>query len=78
MVDGTIFFDREKDAAMRKEVRAERTRLIGKMVGEKRSGAPVLPFTPSYKYISTCLDHGHKLGMLEIDIEDEELNNANH
>jgi len=78
MVDGTIFFDREKDAAMRKEVKAERTRLIGKMVGEKRGGAPVLPFTPSYKYISTCLDHGHKLGMLEIDIEDEELNNANH
>ena len=36
MVDGTIFFDREKDAAMRKEVKAERTRLIGKMVGEKR------------------------------------------
>jgi imidazolonepropionase-like amidohydrolase len=78
MVDGIIFFDREKDAAMRKEVKAERTRLIGKMVGEKRGGAPVLPFTPSYKYISTCLDHGHKLGMLEIDIEDEELNNANH
>ena len=78
MVDGTIFFDREKDAAMRKDVKAERTRLIGKMVGEKRGGAPVLPFTPSYKYISTCLDHGHKLGMLEIDIEDEELNNGNH
>ena len=77
MVDGTIFFDREKDAAMRKEVKAERTRLIGKMVGEKRGGAPVLPFTPSYKYISTCLDHGHKLGMLEIDIEDEEINIAN-
>lgn len=77
MVDGTIFFDREKDAAMRKQVKAERTRLIGKMVGEKRGGGPVLPFTPSYKYISTCLDHGHKMGMLEIDIEDEELNNAN-
>ncbi len=76
MVDGTIFFDREKDAAMRKDVKAERTRLIGKMVGEKKGGAPVLPFTPSYKYISTCLDHGHKLGMLEIDIEDEERNNA--
>ena len=55
MVDGTIFFDREKDAAMRKQVLAERTRLISKMVGEKRSGGPVLPFTPSYKYISTCL-----------------------
>ncbi len=78
MVDGIIYFDREKDAAMRKQVKAERTRLIGKMVGEKRGGATVSPFTPSFKYISTCLDHGHKLGMLEIDLEDVELNHANH
>ena len=78
MVDGIIYFDREKDAAMRKQVKGERTRLIGKMVGEKRGGAPVSPFTPSFKYISTCLDHGHKLGMLEIDLEDLELNQANH
>jgi imidazolonepropionase-like amidohydrolase len=79
MVDGTIYFDRAKDAEMRKQVKAERTRLIGKMVGEKRGGASVLPFTPSYKYISTCLDHGHKLGMLEIDLDDDgELNSTNH
>ena len=78
MVDGIIYFDREKDAAMRKQVKAERTRLIGKMVGENRGGAPVLPFSPSYKYISTCLDHGHKLGMLEIDLDDIELNHDNH
>jgi hypothetical protein len=78
MVDGIVYFDREKDAAMRKQVKTERTRLIGKMVGEKRGGAPVSPFSPSYKYISTCLDHGHKLGMLEIDLEDLELNHANH
>ena len=62
---------------MRKEVKAERTRLIGKMVGEKRSGGPVGAFTPSYKYVNTCLDHGHKLGMLEIDAEEEQVN-ANH
>lgn len=78
VVDGTIYFDREKDAAMRKQVKAERTRLIGKMVGEKRGGASVAPFTPSYKYISTCLDHGHKMGMLEIDADDDEQTHANH
>lgn len=72
MVDGTFFFDREKDAVMRKRVSAERTRLIGKMVGEKRGGGPVAAFTPSYKYIHTCLDHGHKMGMLEIDADEEE------
>ena len=78
MVDGTFFFDREKDAAMRKQVKAERARLIGKMVGEKRTGGPVTPFTPSYKYVNTCLDHGHKLGMLEIDADEEEQTHANH
>lgn len=78
MVDGTIFFDREKDAAMRKEVKAERTRLIGKMVSEKRGGAAVVPFTPSYKYIQTCSDHSHKLGMLEIDADEEEQTQTNH
>ncbi len=71
MVDGTIYFDREKDAAMRKQVLAERTRLIGKMVGEKRGGRPTMPATPSYKYVHTCLDHSHKLGMLEIEAEEE-------
>lgn len=79
VVDGTIYFDRAKDEAMRKEVKAERTRLINKMVGEKRSGAAVAPFTPSYKYIHTCLDHGHKLGLLEIEAGEEELeHNSNH
>lgn len=71
MVDGTIYFDREKDAAMRKQVLAERTRLINKMVGEKRGGRPTMPATPSYKYVHTCLDHSHKLGMLEIEAEEE-------
>lgn len=78
MVDGTIFFDREKDASMRKDVKAERTRLIGKMVGEKRGGAAVAPFTPSYKYIQTCSDHSHKLGILEIDADEEEQTQTNH
>lgn len=71
IVDGTIYFDREKDAAMRKQVVAERSRLINKMVGEKRGGRPTMPATPSYKYVHTCLDHSHKLGMLEIEAEEE-------
>lgn len=79
VVDGVVYFDREKDAAMRKEVKTERTRLIGKMVSEKRSGGAVAPFMPSYKYIHTCLDHGHKLGMLEIEEgEEDEATNGNH
>ncbi|MGE5106515.1 MAG: amidohydrolase family protein [Sphingobacteriales bacterium] len=71
MVDGTIYFDREKDAAMRKQVAAERIRIINKMAGEKKEGRPTMGAMPSYKLIQTCGDdHGHKLGMLEV-IEDE-------
>ncbi|MEQ8714791.1 MAG: amidohydrolase family protein [Cyclobacteriaceae bacterium] len=38
IVDGTVFFDAEKDAQMRDEMRAERARLIQKMKGVKKSG----------------------------------------
>lgn len=70
-VDGILYFDREKDKAMRSTIQAERKRLIQKMVGEKREGRPVSFPMPSYKYIHTCLDHGHKLGMLEIEAEED-------
>lgn len=67
IVDGTVFFDREKDAQMRRQVQEERTRLIKKMVGEKGAGRPVIPAQPSYKYVHTCGDHAHKMGLLEVE-----------
>jgi len=70
IVDGTIYFDRAKDADMQKWVDNERTRLIRKMNGEKRSGAPVVPATPSYQIMHTCSDHGHSHGLLTIDVDD--------
>ena len=72
IVDGTIYFDRAKDAEMQKWVDNERTRLIRKMNGEKRSGAPVIPATPSYQLIMTCSDHGHSHGLLTIDVDNLE------
>lgn len=71
IVDGTIYFDREKDAELRKQIAAERLRLTTKMLGEKSQGRPTIPAMPSYKLVSTCLDHGHKLGMLEVEAEEE-------
>ncbi|MCX8020722.1 MAG: amidohydrolase family protein [Chitinophagaceae bacterium] len=67
IVDGTVYFDREKDEQLQKEVEAERARLVKKMIGEKRSGAPVTPAVPSYQYMHTCHDHGHSHGLLVID-----------
>ncbi|MCW3078694.1 amidohydrolase family protein [Segetibacter sp.] len=67
VVDGIIYFDREKDAQMRKMVTAERNRIIRKMNSEKRSGAPVTPAQPSYQIMHTCGEHAHNHGMLTID-----------
>ncbi len=69
IVDGTVYFDREKDAQMQLLVDAERNRLIRKMNGEKRNGGAVVPATPSYQIMHTCSDHGHSHGLLVIDAD---------
>ena len=67
IVDGTVFFDRAKDLQVQQQVKEERTRLIKKMMGEKGAGRPVVPAQPSYKFVHTCGDHSHKMGLLEFD-----------
>lgn len=67
IVDGTIYFDRVRDEQLQKQVEAERLRLVRKMNGEKRSGAPTVPAQPSYQLMHTCHDHGHSHGLLVID-----------
>jgi imidazolonepropionase-like amidohydrolase len=64
IVDGTVFFDREKDKELRKQVAAERNRLILKMMEEKKSGAPVSPATPTVRPVNSCGDHEHSHGLL--------------
>jgi imidazolonepropionase-like amidohydrolase len=59
IVDGTIYFDRDKDTQMQKQVDLERNRLVKKMVGLKRSGAPVQAAMPSYQLMQSCMDHDH-------------------
>lgn len=70
IVDGTVYFDRDKDAEMQKLVDMERNRLIRKMNGEKRSGGAVIPAQPSYQLMFTCSDHGHSHGLLVVDAEE--------
>jgi imidazolonepropionase-like amidohydrolase len=66
IVDGVIYFDREKDAATRKNLAAEKARLIQKMLGEKRAGAPTRPATASLQTILNCGDHEHADGLATI------------
>ncbi len=70
IVDGIVYFDREKDAELQKKIQAERVRLIQKMLAEKRSGGPVGPPTASPTVILHCEDHEHQRGLLETEGEE--------
>jgi len=64
LVDGIVYFDREKDMELRKKVQAERTRLIQKMLDEKKGGGSVGPAMPSMRKVNACMDHAHSHGLL--------------
>jgi urease alpha subunit len=70
LVDGTIYFDIEKDESNRKLIATERNRLIQKMLGEKRAGFPMAAATPSMEIMNTCEDHEKAKGILVVDRSD--------
>lgn len=72
IIDGTIYFDLERDAQLRKSITAERNRLINKMLAEKRTGAPMAAARPSFNVILSCGDHDHHDGLITIDAGDDE------
>ncbi len=74
IVDGIIYYDREKDKQLRIDLAKERARLMAKMIGEKRAGMPTVPFAPSMELMHTCSDHNHKHGLLVIDAEENYQN----
>lgn len=75
IVDGIVYFDREKDAEQRRKISSERFRLTQKMIGEKRGGGPVRPAEPSFQVLLSCGDHDHKDGLYTIHTEDAETLN---
>jgi len=77
IVDGIVYYDVDRDVQLRKNISAERNRLIQKMVAEKRTGAPTTPATPSYHIELSCGDHDHHDGLLTIDQGDDEFEIAN-
>ncbi len=74
IVDGIVYFDRTRDAEMRKKIAAERNRLVQKMLGEKRSGGAVTPAIPSYQVILSCGDHDHHDGLITVDVDENDAN----
>ncbi|ULQ52836.1 amidohydrolase family protein [Flavihumibacter fluvii] len=75
IVDGIIYFDREKDKDLRVKIAAERSRLIQKMMGEKKGGAAVQPAQASMELMHSCSDHSHNHGLLVIDADETIANN---
>lgn len=77
IVDGIVYYDIDRDVQLRKNITAERNRLVQKMVAEKRTGAPMAPATPSYHIELSCGDHNHHDGLLTIDEGDDDIEIAN-
>ena len=77
IVDGIVYYDIDHDAQLRKNISAERNRLIQKLVGEKRTGAAMAPATPSYHIELSCGDHAHHDGLLTIDEGGDDDGTAN-
>jgi hypothetical protein len=82
IVDGIIYFDRDKDAAMRIQNKNEKARLIQKLAAAKRTAIPGAGggsnrgARPRFEIINSCSDHDHhNHGLLGIDADDVENNN---
>jgi imidazolonepropionase-like amidohydrolase len=66
IVDGTVVFDRTEDAKLQEVLKVEKQRLVMKMLGAKKGGAPTRLATPSYKAENMCEeDHNHERSLWE-------------
>jgi imidazolonepropionase-like amidohydrolase len=70
IVDGIIYFDRQRDLELRSKIAAEKSRLVQKMLQEKKNGAPVQPARASMEIMHSCSEHAHQHGLLVIDTDD--------
>lgn len=70
IVDGIVYFDRERDLELRSKIAAEKNRLVQKMLQEKKNGAPVQPARASMEIMHSCSEHAHQHGLLVIDTDD--------
>lgn len=78
IVDGIIYFDLEHDLQLRKQIAAERNRLVQKLLGEKRSGAAMGAATPSFQVLLGCGDHDERNnGLITVEDDGQSTTNSN-
>src|SRR5262249_1927024 len=72
IVDGIVYFDRDRDQELRKQISAERNRLIQKMITEAKSNPDnTKKARPSLQVVLHCEDYEHDDGLLITDSYDE-------
>ena len=77
IVDGIVYFDRDRDKELRKQISAERNRIIQKMIAEGRNNpTEVTPSRPSLQLVLHCEDYEHNDGLFETD-DVNEINSQN-
>jgi imidazolonepropionase-like amidohydrolase len=54
IIDGQIYFDNEEDVQLRSAMQKERTRIIQKMLNEKKAGGPTQPATLKKQKLDGC------------------------
>ncbi len=80
IVDGIIYFDRDKDAEIRKRNQAEKARIVQKLTTLKRTaaggaaGGNFQRARPRYEVVNTCSDHNHNTGLLTIEADEVDEN----
>ncbi|TDW99822.1 amidohydrolase family protein [Dinghuibacter silviterrae] len=77
IVDGIVYYDADHDLQLRRDIQAERTRLISKILAENAPAGgtpgPRRP-RPSYQVVLSCGDHAeHNNGLITLDLQDEDV-----
>ena len=67
MIDGAVYFDREKDKQHRKLITADKNRLAQKMMNAGKAGAFTTTARPTAQVVLHCEDHEHNDGILTVD-----------
>lgn len=79
IVDGIVYFDRERDAELRKQVQEEKARLVKKLTAAKKAAGPGgMNFArprPRFEKMNTCFDHVHDHGLLVVEEDEIEFKN---
>jgi imidazolonepropionase-like amidohydrolase len=65
IVDGIVEFDMERDMQLRKKLKEERNRLVQKIIGEKKSGTPMIQGVSNKEVLLHCEDDKIVSGITE-------------